>query len=100
MQDYVKAMRTILLSAAIVLAGASGAGAACVSYPDNASSYNVENNTAQALCLQQELALDTSRAAQQAQIDAMIGNMRIEAERQQQMVYDRLNQSLFNTPPF
>jgi len=93
-------MRTILLSTAIVLMGASSASALCLSYPDNDASYNVQNNTAQALCLQQELAIDTDRAAHQARIEAMIGNMQIEAERQNQMMFNRLNQNLFPTPLF
>ena len=100
MRDYVISMRTLLVSAALLLASASGASALCPSVPDNASSYNVENNTARALCLQQELAQQTALDAQQAKIDAMIGNMQIEAERDRQQMFDRLNQNLFGTPQY
>ena len=100
LRDYLKFMRTLLLGIAITLAGVSGASALCVSSPDNAASYNVENNTAQALCLQQELARQAAQSAEQARIDALIANMRADAERQQQMIYDRLNQTLFPAPPY
>lgn len=92
-------MRTLLAAIAAVLL-ASPVQAFCQPQPDNASTYNVENNTAQSLCLQNELAQQTALDAQEAKIDAMIGNMQIEAERQQQLMFDRLNQSLFGTPQY
>ena len=100
MADYVKSMRTLLLATVFSLAGASGAGAFCMSSPDTAATHNVENNTAQALCLQQELAREAAFSAEQARIDALIANMRLDAERQQQMLYDQLNQALFPAPVY
>lgn len=90
-------MRALVLAIAFIVGGSSAVSAFCQPQVDNSSTYNVENNTAQALCLQQELAQQTAYDAQQAKIDAMIGNMQIEAQRQQQMITDRLNQNLF--PP-
>jgi len=92
-------MKTLLLTAAISLAGVSGASAFCQSLPDSAASHYVQNNTAQALCLQQELAQQAAMSAERARLDAMIANMRADAERQQQLIIDQLNQSLFPPAP-
>jgi hypothetical protein len=99
MRGYLTGMRTLLLAIAISVMGVSGASAFCQSFPDNAASYNVENNTAQALCLQQELARQSAQQAEQARIDAMLAQMRADAERQQRLVSDQLNQSLFPPVP-
>ena len=48
----------------------------------------------------QELAREAAFNAEQARIDALIANMRLDAERQQQMLYDQLNQALFPAPVY
>jgi hypothetical protein len=58
------------------------AQALCVSSPDNAATYNVENNTAQSVCLQDELAFAARLRAEQAKVDAMLGNIQIQLNKQ------------------
>ena len=70
-----------MIGLALALA-ATPALAVCPSLPDNATTHNVENRTALALCQQRELALMTDQAARQARIDAEIGNLQIELQRQ------------------
>jgi len=48
---------------------------------------------------QQELAQQAAMSAERARLDAMIANMRADAERQQQLIIDQLNQSLFPPAP-
>jgi hypothetical protein len=79
-------MLRIVASIALLAASTSGASALCVSYPDDGGSNYVENRTAHMLCLQGELARETALAAEQARIDAELGNIRIELERQQQLI--------------
>ena len=89
-------MLRLVASLGYVLLGVTGTQALCVSRPDGAATHYVENNTAQALCLQRELAQHTAGQAVQAQIDATLENLQIDLKRQQQ-----LQQALsFNTPTF
>jgi hypothetical protein len=71
---------------AILLATSSAAEALCVSYPDDISTGYVENNTAQALCLQRELSQRAEFDAEQARLNAELGNIRIMLEQQRQML--------------
>jgi hypothetical protein len=79
-------MLRIVASLALLAVSTSGANAICVSYPDDGTSNYVENRTAHMLCLQRELARDTELAAQRARIEAELDNIRIELERQQQLI--------------
>ena len=79
-------MLRIVASVALLAVSTSGANAICVSYPDDGTSNYVENRTAHMLCLQRELARDTELAAQRARIEAELDNIRIELERQQQLI--------------
>lgn len=79
----------------MLLLSAVGAQAQCVSRPDNADSHYVENQTALSLCLQRELGRTTDAAAMRAQIDAMLGNMQIQIERQRQQQLQRLSSPTF-----
>ena len=82
-------MRVAAFSIGLMLA-ATPAFAACPSLPDNQASNYVENRTALALCQQRELGFTTDSAAANAQLDAELGNLQIEIERQrikqQQMI--------------
>ncbi len=81
-------MVTIMRAAILlfVLVAATPASAYCPSFPDDGSTGYVRNNTARALCLQRELAIETDFAAEQARIDAELRNLQIEL-RQQQLVF-------------
>jgi hypothetical protein len=79
-------MLRIVASLALLAVSTSGANAICVSYPDDGTSNYVENRTAHMLCLQRELARDTELAAQRARIEAELDNIRIQLERQQQLI--------------
>jgi hypothetical protein len=79
-------MLRIMAFVALLAVSTSGASALCVSYPDDGSTNYVENRTAHMLCLQRELAHDTDLAAERARIKAELGNIRIELERQQQLI--------------
>lgn len=92
-------MRYVLAAIAVVSAiGSTPAGAYCLSRPDDQSTNYVENGTAHMLCLQRELGLETGSAAEQARIDAELGNMRIELERQRQLML-QMQQSAFTAWP-
>jgi hypothetical protein len=84
--SYLSLMRLATLIAAIVLLSSSDASALCLSAPDDASTGYTSNQTAHTVCLQQELAASTSRAAEQARIDAALGNIQIELDRQRQLI--------------
>jgi hypothetical protein len=77
-------MLRIMAIVALLAVSTSGASALCVSYPDDGSTNYVENRTAHMLCLQRELARDTDLAAERARIEAELGN--IELERQRQLI--------------
>ena len=77
-------MRRILQPIAIVLLSTSGAAANCPSYPDTLATGFVENRTAHAICMQRELGRRVDEAAEQARIDAAIGQIAIELEQQRQ----------------
>jgi hypothetical protein len=77
-------MLRIMASVALLAVSTSAASALCVSYPDDGSTNYVENRTAHMLCLQRELARDTDLAAERARIEAELGN--IELERQRQLI--------------
>jgi hypothetical protein len=79
-------MLRIVASVALLALSTGGASALCVSYPDDGNSNYVEHRTAHMLCLQGELATATALAAEQARIDAELGNIRLELERQQQLI--------------
>jgi hypothetical protein len=70
----------------MLLAVVTPAQGFCVSKPDSSASNYVENGTAHMLCLQRELGRDTELAAERARIDAELGNLRIEIDRQQQLI--------------
>ena len=78
-------MLRLTLTLAMLLLGAGSAQALCVSQPDGAATHYVENNTAQALCLQRELAQQTASQATQARIDATLDNLQLDLQRQQQL---------------
>lgn len=89
-------MLRLIATLCFVLLGVTGAQALCASRPDGAATHYVENNTAQALCLQRELAQQTANQALQTQIETTLENLQIDLQRQQQM-----QQSLtFSTPTF
>ena len=89
-------MLRIGIALTVLLACPSAANALCISFPDDVTTGYVENNTAQALCLQRELGLRTELDAQQARIDAELGNIRIQLEQQRQMI---LSQQALNPWP-
>lgn len=78
-------MTRLVLTLAIVLLCIAPVQALCVSRPDGAASHYVENNTAQALCLQRELAQQSAMQATQARIDATLNNLQLDLQRQQQL---------------
>jgi len=82
-------MRQLLLALALGIL-AMPALAVCPSYPDDASTNNVENRTALALCHQRELAVTTDQAADQARINAEIGNLAIEIQRQRTLLQQQV----------
>ena len=75
-----------IATALALIALATPASALCVSIPDDGSSNYTENGTAYMLCLQRELGQDTALAAERARIESELGNIRIELERQQQLI--------------
>jgi hypothetical protein len=79
-------MLRIVASLALLAVSTSGVSALCVSLPDNGDSNYVENGTAHMLCLQGELGRETEGAAERARIESELGNIRIELERQQQLI--------------
>ena len=79
-------MLRIVASLALLAVSTGGASALCVSVPDDGNSNYVENGTAHMLCLQGELGRDTAGAAERARIESELGNIRIELERQQQLI--------------
>jgi hypothetical protein len=83
-------MRLILLAALALLLSSSAASAICIGYPDDASTGYTDNTTNHVLCLQQELAEDTDRAAQKAHIESQLQNLQVEIERQQNEINARL----------
>ena len=86
-------MERAVLALASLLLSVSAAEAFCVSLPDDAGSYYVQNRTAQALCLQHELALSTEAQAERARIEVELGNLAIRIEQQ------RLRQIQLLQPP-
>jgi hypothetical protein len=88
-------MRSLLAASALLLLSSSGALAICPTYPDDASTGYSTNATAHALCLQRELQQRTDQAAQQARIDAELGNIRIEMQRRQRLLMQQLQQPHF-----
>ena len=78
-------MMRLLASASILVLMTVAAQAFCMSRPDDASTGYVANNTALALCHQGELAQRTGEAAQKARIDAELGNLQMQIERQRLM---------------
>jgi hypothetical protein len=76
--------RTALIAMLLLLA--TPVQALCVSIPDTSASNYVENGTAHMLCLQREVGRDAELAAERARIDAELGNIRIELERQHQLI--------------
>jgi hypothetical protein len=71
-----------LLLTALLALPVSPALALCVSRPDNAASHYVENNTAQALCLQNEVANTAARLQAEGQLKALQAEMAAEMRRQ------------------
>jgi len=69
--------------AALLALMAFPALAYCPSVPDDGSTGYVANTTNTALCLQRELAVDTSLAAEQARIDAQLNQMQLELQKRQ-----------------
>lgn len=65
-------MRAHLLALALLVAGSTGAFAACPSLPDDASTSYLENQQALALCRQQELADRIAIQQQQVEIQGQI----------------------------
>jgi hypothetical protein len=82
---YFRHMLKIATTLALI-AVATPASALCISFPDGGTSNYVENGTAHMLCLQRELGQDTALAAERARIESELGNIRIELERQQQLI--------------
>ena len=73
----------VLLTATLLAAlPAAPALALCVSRPDTAASNYVENNTAQTLCLQDEVAGTAARLHEQARLQALQAQMAAELRRQ------------------
>lgn len=64
-----------LLLTALLALTASPALAQCVSRPDTAASHYVENGTAQALCLQNEVAGTAARMQAEARLKALQAEM-------------------------
>lgn len=87
-------LRNALIAIALVVA--APAQAACVSWPDSAATGYVANSTALALCRETELALRTEAMANQARIEAELGNIQAELERQRIMI---MQQSTLPSPP-
>jgi len=83
-------MRLLSLAVLAVLLSSSAASALCVGYPDDASTGYTDNTTSHILCLQQELAADTDRAAMKAHLESQLQNLQIELDRQQQQINARL----------
>jgi AmiR/NasT family two-component response regulator len=73
----------LILSLALLLFVASPAAAYCPSVPDDGTTGYVTNNTAKAVCLQRELALDTSLAAERARIEAELNQLQQDLRQQQ-----------------
>lgn len=71
-------MRTVLAAAITLALGAGPAHALCVVQPDDAASRYVENNTAQTICLHNELAETQRRLSEDA--ERQIERARIEAD--------------------
>jgi hypothetical protein len=85
-------MRILIFIAGLLLLSSSEAAALCISAPDDASTGYTQNQTDHTICLQQELSQSTDRAADQARLDAALGNIRIEIERQRQLITQQLAQ--------
>ncbi len=60
----------------------SSAAAMCPSLPDTPATGFVENRTAHAVCLQNELHARTDLAAERARLDAELGNIEIGLQRE------------------
>ncbi|HHY49793.1 MAG TPA: hypothetical protein GYA10_08615 [Alphaproteobacteria bacterium] len=93
-------MQSLAAAAVMVLLATSGASALCVSRPDDAATGYTRNTTEQAVCLQRELAQETARAADDARIEAALGNLQIELQRQQQWLTLQLSQQPWPQPQF
>jgi hypothetical protein len=88
----------LALATLLIAASSSAAPAFCPIVPDDASTGYSSNATAHALCLQAELQRRNAEAAEKARIDAELGNIRIQLQRNQQLLMHRLQQPVF-TPP-
>jgi hypothetical protein len=78
-------LRSILATAFLITAPAV-ALADCPSYPDGPATGYVANTTARAVCLQLELGQRTNDLAIEAEVDAALGAIELELQRQRQLI--------------
>jgi hypothetical protein len=95
MRAYLETMLRLALTAILAFA-ATAAEAYCISTPDTAATGYVANSTALTLCLQSELAQRAAEMAEKARLDAELGNLQIQLERQRLLM---LQQPALPPPP-
>lgn len=78
-------MHKALIASLVTLLVGSPSHAACISWPDNASSENIRNNASKMLCLQDELSDKAARNNENARIRSDIQNAITMMELQRQM---------------
>lgn len=71
-------MRPLVLSLALLLGGSSAALALCPSLPDNAESGYTANQTALAVCRQNEIAEQLRLQMQQAELQSQLNQLRLQ----------------------
>jgi hypothetical protein len=76
--------------AAILVCIATPVSAACPAVPDGPDSRYVENATARTLCLAREVAAVVESAAASARIEAELGNIEIQMQRQRDLLDQQL----------
>ncbi|RYE87007.1 MAG: hypothetical protein EOP19_05395 [Hyphomicrobiales bacterium] len=87
-------MRNIALALLIVMAGATGAAAACPSLPDDAETGYTANQTALALCRQDELAATVRNQQFQSEINGQLRQLELQIR-----VNEQLNRAQQMLPP-
>lgn len=84
-------MRRAVFAALALVLTSSGAHAYCLSMPDTAATHYVDNSTAHALCLQQELSDTTERLAREAQWQAELGALAAQQQMRRRFQLQRLD---------
>lgn len=82
-------LQRMVVTGLVWAASLAGAQAMCPSLPDTLATGFVEHRTAHAVCLQTELRERTDLAAERARIDAELGNLAIELQRQRMLAEQR-----------